>query len=907
MRRLAIACVLVATTARVHAEAPPLPKYAIDVRVDWKARTAAGHAKIEVSNPRGEPLHELWLWRYPERFAERSKKLNDYNFHWVYPYAFNPAHMTTKNVTVDGRAAAAEVRDHPFAGKGTLVRVALDPPLDPGATVTLDVDFETRLPKRYGRFGCALGTCVMGPGFYPMVAPLDAAGDPLAALPGRGDYSLRLFTPRLSDVVINGELDTLETGGRLSRTLGVQSGLALVVGKIQFRKFERVEKGVRITLIAPHSRGTPSPVEYVLPYQPSNRVDRALDVAAEVVDFLSELGAPLPDELRMVETPLRIELAETMPHMVLVSNQIFDIFPLQRFLKFHEFDLARALFAEDITQQSLATETPDDLRFSPEVSAAHLVDLYTLRAYRKAEFLREIMAYASFIPAIDRVMYAPQIPFASSYFATLEDPDPLRDSPAQFNNDLPTGKVVASKLRDLLGDAAMLTIAKAQLAGEQLRPLAEKLRGASLDWFWKQWLGPYPAVDYRFVFVKSERRSDGKWSVVARVEKRGPHPPVEPVDVRAVDGKGVAQTLTWDGVGRQHDYVFVLEHHLSVIEIDPRGRLVEELPGANDDLRFDDRKPPRWKFIYNNFGGLLTFFPTLALDLSIDFSLQRILDLKNQFRFVVYRSQSTQIGIISQYTRNFGRKITAANLSSDFVLTIAASRIDPTFAQAIGAAPKPGTQLGLSVGWDYDDRLFIWEPRRALTFSASLGANETILDSGQVLSQGTGAAGWESIVPLADGHGLAMFLGGGATFGDLKIARQMLSAGGGNALRGYSVEQLLGRWDVTGRVEWRHLFTHDIDFNIMHSLYVRGMSGGLFVEGGIVSPCESYVPDGKSYAADVGYSLRFFADWFGVSQTTLNLDFAVPLIRHDRSCFGELVSAAGSVPFGFFFSFGPPW
>ena len=63
----------------------------------------------------------------------------------------------------------------------------------------------------------------------------------------------------------------------------------------------------------------------------------------------------------------------------------------------------------------------------------------------------------------------------------------------------------------------------------------------------------------------------------------------------------------------------------------------------------------------------------------------------------------------------------------------------------------------------------------------------------------------------------------------------------------------------------------------------------------------------KSVAVDVGYTVRLFADWFGVSQTTINLDFAVPLVRQDRSCFGELASAANRVPFGFFFSFGPPW
>src|SRR5436309_6411885 len=39
-------------------------------------------------------------------------------------------------------------------------------------------------------------------------------------------------------------------------------------------------------------------------------------------------------------------------------------------------------------------------------------------------------------------------------------------------------------------------------------------------------------------------------------------------------------------------------------------------------------------------------------------------------------------------------------------------------------------------------------------------------------------AGWESIFPLLDGHGIAIELLGGLTMGDLRIGRQMLASGG---------------------------------------------------------------------------------------------------------------------------------
>ena len=888
------------------AAASELPRYDISVRVDAEARQVSGHARIVVTNGSVAPAHEITLWRFPERFATRSKALNDYDFYWVYPTRFNAGHMRTGPVVVDGRAASVEVRDHPRAGPGTLLAVALDPPLEPGAQVTIDVDFSDDVPERYGGFGCVGGDCTLV-GFYPMVRE---PGQPDDGQPGRGDYRVTVASAHTADVTVNGELRAITPRvGATEYRVGPTPGLTLTVGRPALRRYERVQRGVRITLLAPHSRGVPSPSESVLPYQPANRIDRVLDTAAEAIDLLSEWGVQFqPDEeLRIVEGKLRIQLAQALPGVVFVSDQIFDIFPLARFLKFHEFELARAIFESLLAQRIYRNERSDDLGWTPGAGAAHLVDLYTLRSYRKAEFAREILAWASFIPAIDRVMYAPQVPFAASYFYTLEDPDPLRDSLMQFDNARPTGKTLHSKLTDLLGAKVVDDLTHVQIDGGSLRAAAESAQHGSLDWFWRQWLGPYPFVDYRFTEVKSQHLGKGRWRHVAHVIKRGEHAPVEPVEVRVESG-GRSLTETWDGIGDGHDFVFDTTGPISYIAIDPRGRLVEELPGDNNDLKFDDRRPPRWKFIYNNFGGLVYFFPTLGIDLSLDFSLAPILDLKNSFRFVVYRSQATQAGVQASYTRSYGKKVTQAHLTSAFTWTVGGARLDPSFAEAVGAKSNPGTSVSASMAWNYDDRLFIWEPARALSLGASVGVVETVLDDGVVLSQATVAAGWESIVPIADGHGLAFTINGAATFGDLKIARQMLSAGGGTALRGYDVAGELGRWNVFGRAEWRHNYTHALNWNLMHSIYVRGIGGGLFAEAGIVSPCESYTPNAHSAAADVGYTIRVFADWFGVSQTTLNIDLAVPLVSNStRGCFGPIAGEKNRVPFGFFLSFGPPW
>ena len=84
-------------TAAVHAEGA---RYDVSVRIDAEARRLDGHAHIVVPNDTSAPLTELWLWRYPERFAARSPALNDYNFYWVYPTRFNAGHMRTGEIYI---------------------------------------------------------------------------------------------------------------------------------------------------------------------------------------------------------------------------------------------------------------------------------------------------------------------------------------------------------------------------------------------------------------------------------------------------------------------------------------------------------------------------------------------------------------------------------------------------------------------------------------------------------------------------------------------------------------------------------------------------------------------------------------------------------------------------------------
>ena len=176
----------------------------------------------------------------------------------------------------------------------------------------------SRCRRATAPFGCIHGDCTLT-GFYPMVAPR-RPGAGLDAMPGARPLSAERRRARRRRR--RGQRRAARARARRAGSTSTSarpSGLTLMVGRPRLRSSRRSVRGVRIVYLSPTGRGLPSPPEHVLPYQPANRVDRVLDTAAEAVELLGEIGAPLPpgEEVRIVGGPLRIQLAQTLPGVVL--------------------------------------------------------------------------------------------------------------------------------------------------------------------------------------------------------------------------------------------------------------------------------------------------------------------------------------------------------------------------------------------------------------------------------------------------------------------------------------------------------------------------------------------------------------------------------------------------------------
>ena len=98
-----------------------------------------------------------------------------------------------------------------------------------------------------------------------------------------------------------------------------------------------------------HPKEEPAPANdaerQILPYVREDHGEPVVRAATRAVELLAGTGARLPAEVTIVAAPLRLELATAHPGMVVVSDKLYEIFPAERFRKFHARELVRAVFS----------------------------------------------------------------------------------------------------------------------------------------------------------------------------------------------------------------------------------------------------------------------------------------------------------------------------------------------------------------------------------------------------------------------------------------------------------------------------------------------------------------------------------------------------------------------------------
>jgi hypothetical protein len=859
-------------------------------------------------------LTSVPLWLYPNHLAQRPAALGDVNFHWLYPGLFSPARMEIGDVRVGGAPAPFALEDTD-AGARTLARVTLPEPLPPGGTVALDVAFETDVPRRFGGFGCDGRRCRLMGGFYPTPAHLGAGGWDLAAAPDRVRARVTVRAPQDLALVVDGELEPRHAGEPVTVTSDDVPYATIVTDRAWLSDAVDVA-GVHAEYLHPRPR-PPASEDQPLPYVREDIPGLVLEATRRALEFLADQGlAGSRTRLTLVEAPLRHELVQVHGDVILVSDQIFGIFPVGRLRKYHRFELVRAVFAAVLGDALARSEVPEDRDLAAGVLASYLLEVFTLREFKKIEFAKDLLRPVDFIPAVDQLMYAPLVASSSTYFGDVDDADPVRDDVRRFSHKTPSARLVYNKLLDVLGPAGMTRLPRAVLGeGKPLRVAAAEIFGADLTWFWRQWLGPRPRVNYRLVSVKVTPRAaaaagpagDAGVHVAIELGREGDDV-LEPVEVAVVDRAGGKRTLVWNARGARATLEADLPAGLASVEIDPRARLIESAVGSlrpSDDPLYDNRDPRRWRLIYEGFGALLDV-TQLTASFEAAFELKPQHDLRHAILLRAFHTQATTIGVGASYDWFFGQQADKNNLSSALIAGLAASRLDPSFGFALGDVRQPGYRLSASVGLDHDTRDYIVDPWRAVGFDAGASYALTMLENGEQLSQvGVGAEALR-LIELLPGHVLGFDVTASAQFGDLRLRSQLTDAGGLDGLRGYLPADLLARANVVGRIHLRDDYVTALDWNMLHFTTVRGFGGTLYADAAALTTCEDYAFSRERVFSDVGYSFRVLHDAFGVYQQLLSIDLSFPL--KDRAaggrCEGEPLPA---LPNGLPLLFGRPF
>jgi len=863
--------------------------YRVRAHVSRDAGRVRGHLAVRVRIAPGEDHVRLWL--YPDRLAVTPSTWDERSWRWIYPGEVDRGGIDTAAVTVDGAAVDARRVTHPrgtargrdFAGSDLIVPVA---PRAAARTVTIALEFGLDVPGRFGRLGRDDGLLSMAAPWYPLVIGEDDAHAydvPHAVTVAVDDGALAIGDARFG------------RRGHVTRRgpyVPVAAAPSLHDASIEV-------EGVQLVLR--------SPDRMYVPPEPSVRGEEGMidlarvdvvgltrEVATEAIRTARAFGVPVPERIVLQRIPSRTELVATAPGVVLFSDRIFQIFPLDQTLDFHRRVLRRALFAHLAAPLS-DVDAPADRGWATDLRAVALVDLDEARRRSGAQTPQQLLSLLSFHPAVDQLLYAPQIAFEDAYFAAIEERDPYRDDPARARRPRSRGRRVLESARDVLDEdtlqrwIAMLVNAERPARAALERAAPDEAHRLS-DWLAASGL----PVNYRLGETSSERTEDG-WRHTVVVYRDGAER-AEPVEVRVDDDEGNHVVGVWDAPGPRGEVVVETPGERTGVTVDPRHRLPQSPEIADGHPRVDDATDHPWRppilngFLFNvlvsegDFTGL------------IDFALRRRYDLEHTIGLRAERTRAFTGGTV-RYSQGVGDKVHTNRRMGRLEVGLSFVRLHEFF----GDANLGGWRTQLALGGAINTVRFALDPREGAWGSAALTGAVAVRDDGTIGWTFRGGARGGVVVPVSLVNSLVLVAGGGFTAGEA-LASELQGLGGSTRLRGFETGELLGRGVVYGVVEHRWTAFRDLAMNIAHLVWVREIQLAFFAGAGVVFGREDATTgrvDDVIGAADVGAGIRLHYEYGGVQPGVISIDVGYPLTR-------ELTRREGDParnPIGFYIGF----
>lgn len=891
-------CVAVLHAPVVARAAEPV-SYAVNARIHVDEGVVVGAMHADVLVGAGEEHIRLWL--LPDRLAVVPSEMDDRSARWIFPGEVDLGGIRVTDVRIEGAGArtrvvrrpAGEARGRDAAGADLLVSVVPGPE----RRVDLRLRFVVALPQRFGRLGRADGRLSLAAPWYPLVV-------------GEGD-AYRYDVPHRVRVQTTSPVELMVGDRRVRPGEPVEQRAAWlpVIAAEHMYVCERTVDGVRMRMIATepfyeaptrHDRGLEALSDLVR----IDVVSLAASALADVVATLRDAGVPLPRrDLTLVSIPSRTELAATAPGIVVYSDRLYEVFPIEQTREFHHRALRRAMFATLLAPLVRRVESPRDRGWATDLRSVLLTDVDDARRHGRARTPEDLIGFAAFHPAVDQLLYAPQVAFADVYFGAIEEPDPFRESPYRARFAWARGRRILESARDALSKEAFASFAQRLLAFDEsardaLHDVAPDLADRLPQWL----VAPTLDVNYRLADVSSERLPGGGFRHRVVIVRDGAER-IEPVEVRVEDEDGNVETATWDGEGSHGVVEIETPAPLGDVVVDPRERLPQSPALTSGHPRGDDATTRPWKPPLLRGFGLNLVASEGRLEGFLDFAMRRRYDLEHTLAgIIVHRASATTGGV--RYIHGIGPKRHSNARIGSASIGLDVDRLHGGF----GGGDGEGWRLSLVTSAGFDTRSFFQDPRQGSSLVGTAQVGGVRRDGGGFGVTAALDVRGSLTFPIGLRNALVLVAGAGWTFGDALFAEHQ-RLGGRLLLRGFEVGELVGDGRVWAVAEHRWTAWSDMAWNVLHLAWLREIQLAVFAGAGLLlSPVGLDGPGSVGLrdavvAAELGGGLRFHYEYGGVQPAVLSIDVAVPLTRKAQGIGSDGVPDASRPPVGVHLAF----
>lgn len=846
---LAALAVIAAPVVAGAAETPPAAEVVIDARLGWESPQIDGTAVIRWRNPGREPVRALRLFLFANRFHSLDSRNNLADHLLIAGSSYRPGGTEIVAVEQNGQAREWKTKDGPSLPPGTVVTIPLARTLSPGDQAEVTVRFRTTLPNLLETFGAAGGLAVAEGGWYPLPVSPPGADE---GVPGHLDRALvraRLTLPAQSHLLIDGKL--FERDASVDVAAEPEARLAFVLSREPFAQ-DSLHSGKRVARIYSAPSG-----EFAHRISPNDSPGDALR------DTLRPILAQSSDEreLVLVRLPLRWYPCAVVPGMLLVSDRLFEIFPLLRPL--HQRELAYAIFLVEERWLAAAREPQADAAWVAEGLAWRRAEALYRSRFREGRDVKDWIRLFNVFAIVDRFETAPRIPLVRPFFPVTTSDDPLRLRLDTAWDDRPPGRFLFDKLEARLRPERFATLLERYRKGSApMRSLVREVGGDDADRLLYAWLRPHADVNYSLAHV--ERDLQGRPGARFRIERDSAEARPDTVEVALEHADGSQKTFV-DLEGPSTAVERSTQWPVRAVTLDPERRAVQSRLD-------DDRVPSRYQLVLDSADVEVS---------STEFGISSLLVGRRRYDYqkdlaVAGFYTSRGYGVDAGFQLHGGTPIDANLYRQNLFAYYSLTELDSTFENKQDPTLRTRGRLG-GFGLRFNSYDAFWFVNPAGShhlrlffdgYDRSFGADFDFVQGGGSLTY-TFPLRHDTIVAGQVLNGTSAATGRGP------IPNQgLFSLGGFRSIRGIGAEDELGKDIFIVRAELRHMLPFRLDWNFEELLIARRLQVKTFVDTGRVENSSRRLYDPSGFAVGVGGGLNLFYDFMGFFPTTFYLDVA---------------------------------